>query len=148
MAKRASIARIISFIHLAKDGKTPVYNPALNKWEYQTDPTIQQVEDSADRLLQIDDKAVEAKNIAESKVDMEDVKSIFPCQVSGGDPVVLFNVSFIKDSNGDWKIYLCVSPADNPMANQQCAWLGYPSMTEFNVLKTRVANLEKKLGIS
>lgn len=144
----ASIARKIRFNHLPVNGKTAVYNPTTKKWEYQLDPTAQQLTDASDRLLDIDNNAKSAKNLAESKVDMDDVKSLFPCQVSSGDPVVISTMSFMRDANNEWRIYLCVAPANSPTAHQQCAWLGYPSLSEFNALKSRVENLENRLGIS
>lgn len=142
---RTSIARKIKFAHVARDGKTMVYNPTTKKWEYQLDPTAQQLTDASNRLLNIDDNAASAMSIAESKVDMEEVKSLFPCQVSGGEDMFISSLTFTKGESGGWTMYLCAAPLDKP-AQQRCYTMGYALQSDYEALANRVATIEHLLG--
>ena len=142
----ATVVRKIMFAHIAEDGKTPVFNASTKKWEFKVKPTDQQLAASAERLQDIEGNAAAALDQVESKASMADVKGLFP--ISGTtSPEVVTRVNFQKSESDGWCIFLCTAPANNPDRGS-CSYLGYPTKSQFEALKARVAALEKKLGLS
>ena len=159
---QTSIARKIKYGHVAKDGRTPVYNATTDKWDYVVNATEAQMVSSGARLKDINDnsanaisKANKAKEVADTKATKDEavteVKTqMFEVYDSNGTRLVADSFR-IEQGEAGWSMMFCahkalVAPGSSPAPF--CLRLGYASDYELKMLEERIAAIEKKLGIS
>ena len=164
--KKTSIARHITYTHVPKDGKTPVYNSASKTWDYMTAPTDLQLTSSATQLKTIDlrsanavEKADAAKEVADTKATAEEAvekvkKSLFfisrnahnqPAGVIGGNPLRL---ELLEDDMERWSFRVhAMRGASTGDTNIYALPLDYIRREEFIEVLERLVAIEKKLGI-
>lgn len=151
------------FTHVPKDGKTPVYNPTSKTWAYVESPSATELTSSAERFNSVDDTATKAKTkadnaqtLAESKVTAEEAVEearsnmfvITPLPKNGSIPLMSFHtIEFLETSPGAWTVWINLEGA-GPASSSTRGWLDYAGNDTVNDLITRVAAIEKKLGIS
>lgn len=162
--KIASIARRIMYTHVPKDGKTPVYNAAVNKWDFLVNPTEAQLTSSVARLSEVDSRSVSAiakadsaKQVADSKVTADEAvekvkESLFfitrreAAGAIGGNKLRL---ELLEDDQENWTLRVHASRgASSGDPTVYTLPLDYITREEYVDLLMRLVAIEQRLGIS
>ena len=176
MDRTASISRRITYTHVPKDGRTPVYDSISKRWNYIEAPTPSQMEFSANRFADLESvsfsaqessklafsKAEAAQETADSKVTAaEAVRSVktsmfelVPLSPDGFSSLAsMRTIRFKEVSKSAWEIFLVLDGSDDDHADSSThQWLNYVTRNELDVnliyIEERLAAIEKRLGIS
>ncbi len=173
--RSSSTAVKIKFTHVAKDGRTPVFDTALNKWKYLENPSAESLSASADRLMQMEAdaadstvkadlasvKAQEARSVADSKATAGEAVSrvkddMFEVYDKDGRRLEVDKIKLYASGHG-FTMDFCVlglksiegdfTVAPGASVSPFCARMGYVTMEDYLALLERVAALEDRLGI-
>lgn len=148
----------IKYVHVPKDGKTPIWNAAAEKWVMTEAPTAQQMTASEVKLKEVTNEASAAKVAAQnaqtavsSKVSeaeaLDAVRTgVFDVTSLGSHPPFRA-IEFREESTGAFKVWIHFGDKDAPPTSASQGWLAYADNEEFKELCDRVLALEKKLGI-
>lgn len=68
MARPSSVAVKIKYAHVAKDGRTPIYNAVSKEWTYHDSPSFEQLNTSAIHLKDISSNALSAITKSDSAI--------------------------------------------------------------------------------
>lgn len=162
--KPSSAAIKIKFVHVAKDGRTPVFDSSVDKWVYKDAPTASEMEASQNRLKAADlatntanaakVAADNAQKTADSKVSAQEAldtarDNLFEIVPSGSHAhMPLRSIEFKEGKQGAWKVWVNFGSPDAPVSSLTHGWLDYAENDVVADLLTRVEAIEKKLGIS
>ncbi len=173
MASQVSIARKIMFTHIAKDGKTPIYDAGSGKWVMTQGPTAQQLTDSENKLMDVSDKAVAANSTAAAaKTAAETAKTAAANAQLAADSKIsesealnavrtnAFEITSLiphpafraiefrecNESGGIFKIWVHFGEKGKPMTSATQGWLGYADEDEVKDLQAEVVALKSTVA--
>lgn len=162
---RTSIARKIKFAHVAKDGKTPVFNVQTQKWSYIEAPSITELTSSAERFNAVDSTATMAKTkadnahtLAETKVTADEAvtaarNGMFTITTIGNTALPFQSIEFLETTPGYFEVIIHKGIVTGSPDSGNTGSLAYASLDYVDdiydsllALEKRVANIEKLLG--